>query len=409
MTYGECLEWLYAQLPMYQRVGKSAYKADLKSTEELMEALGHPENQFKSVHIAGTNGKGSVAHMLAAIFQQSGYKTGLYTSPHLKDFRERVRINGQMISEEAVLEIVETNRSKFEKIGLSFFEMTVGLAYDYFAREKVDIAIVEVGMGGRLDSTNVITPELSIITNISLDHTQFLGHTEALIAREKAGIIKPGVPVVIGEKHKDTLPVFKEVAREQEAPLILAEEEISLREIRTLDLEGRYQEKNMRTAMASIHALEKQGYQFKDLDKALANVKRLTGLRGRWEILGDRPKIIADTAHNLAGLEVVLDQLKRETFRQLHIVFGTVSDKNLNEILRMLPKAAIYYFCKPDLPRGKDAEELKSEALRFGLSGKAYPSVKAALEAAIKHTLADDLIYVGGSNFVVAEVLEGEG
>lgn len=406
MTYQECLDWLFAQLPMYQRIGKAAYKADLRQTLELMEVLGHPEDKFKSVHIAGTNGKGSVAHMLAAIFQQAGYKTGLYTSPHLKDFRERVRINGQMISEEAVLQFVEANMGHFEKIGLSFFEMTVGLAFDYFAKQQVDIAIVEVGMGGRLDSTNVITPELSVITNISLDHTQYLGHTEALIAREKAGIIKPGVPVVIGEKHKDTLPVFREVAEERGAPLILAEEEISLREIRTVDLKGLYQEKNMRTALAAVHALEKLGYQFNDIDEALAHVKSLTGLRGRWEILGDRPKIIADTAHNLAGIEIVLDQLKRESYRQLHIVFGSVSDKNLSEILRMLPKAAIYYFCKPDLPRGKDAEELKSEALRFGLSGKTYPSVKAALDAAIKNTLADDLIYVGGSNFVVAEVLE---
>ena len=406
MTYGECLEWLYAQLPMYQRIGKAAYKADLKSTEELMEALGHPESKFKSIHVAGTNGKGSVAHMLAAIFQQSGYKTGLYTSPHLKDFRERVRVNGEMISEAAVLDFVKANKDQFEKIGLSFFEMTVGLAFDHFANEEVDIAIVEVGMGGRLDSTNVITPELSIITNISLDHTQFLGHTEALIAREKAGIIKPGIPVIIGEKHRDTLQVFKEVAEEKGSPMILAEEEISLREVRSLDLEGRYQERNMRTAMASVHALEKQGYRFSEIEKALANVKRLTGLRGRWEILGDRPKVIADTAHNLAGIEVVLDQLKRETYRQLHMVFGTVSDKNITEILRMLPKAAIYYFCKPDIPRGKDAEELKSEALRFGLSGKTYPSVKAALDAALKNTLADDLIYVGGSNFVVAEVLE---
>lgn len=405
MTYRECLDWLYAQLPMYQRIGKAAYKADLKQTEELMAVLGHPEKKFKSVHIAGTNGKGSVAHMLAAIFQQSGYKTGLYTSPHLIDFRERVRINGDMISEEAVLQFVDSNKEHFEKIGLSFFEMTVGLAFDYFAREEVDIAIVEVGMGGRLDSTNVITPELSIITNISLDHTQFLGNTEALIAGEKAGIIKPGIPVIIGEKHPDTTPVFTEVARKNEASLIYAEDEISLREIRDIDLEGNYQERNLRTTLAAIAQLESMGYQFSDMDRALTNIRSLTGLKGRWEILGDRPKIIADTAHNLAGISVVLDQLKKESYRQLHIVFGTVNDKNLSEILRLLPKAAIYYFCKPDIPRGKDAEELKSEALRFGLPGKTYPSVQAALDAAKAHTLADDLIYVGGSNFVVAEVI----
>ena len=405
MTYQECLDWLYEQLPMYQRIGKAAYKADLSQTEHLMELLDHPEKKFKSIHIAGTNGKGSVAHMLAAVFQESGFKTGLYTSPHLTDFRERVRIDGEMISEDSVMAFVERYKVGFESMGLSFFEMTVGLAFDHFAREEVDIAIVEVGMGGRLDSTNVIHPELSIITNISLDHTQFLGHTEELIAGEKAGIIKSGVPVIIGEKQNASSGVFLQKAKALDSEIIFAEEMVSLREIRNLDLEGMYQEKNLRTCLAAIGTLESMGYRFKGIEKALGNVKKLTGMRGRWEILGDRPKIIADTAHNLAGISVVLEQLKKETYRQLHIIFGTVSDKNLNEILRLLPKAAIYYFCKPDLPRGKDAEELKSEALRFGLSGKTYPSVRSALDAAIKQTLADDLIFVGGSNFVVAEVL----
>lgn len=406
MTYGECLDWLFDQLPMYQRVGGAAYKADLENTHRLMDILGHPEKKFKSVHVAGTNGKGSVSHMLAATFQKAGYKTGLYTSPHLKDFRERIRINGEMIPEENVIQFVEQHKDHFTAIGLSFFEMTVGMAFQYFAEEKVDIAILEVGMGGRLDSTNVVIPELSVITNISLDHTQYLGNTRALIAAEKGGIIKDTVPVVIGERDEESAPVFIQIAGERNAPITFAEDVIPWRAVDALDLKGIYQEKNIRTVLAAADQLEKKGYRLKPvLETALQNTKKLTGLRGRWEQIGSKPTIICDTAHNAAGVSLVLDQLKKESYRQLHIVWGMVGDKDITTILRMLPKSAIYYFCKPDIPRGKDAEELGREAVRFGLSGKSYPSVQKALEAARANTLSDDFIFVGGSTFVVAEVV----
>lgn len=406
MTYQECLDWLFGQLPMYQRVGGAAYKADLSNTLLLMEILGHPENKFKSIHVAGTNGKGSVSHMLAAIFQKAGYKTGLYTSPHLKDFRERIRINGEMIPEDKVVNFVDQHKEHFTSLGLSFFEMTVGMAFQYFADEQVDIAIVEVGMGGRLDSTNVITPELSIITNISLDHTQFLGNTKTLIAAEKGGIIKPGIPVVIGERDEESSPVFEEIAKERNSPISFAEDIIPWRAVDALDLKGMYQERNVRTVLAAVKILLEQGHNLHiHLEEALNNTAKLTGLRGRWEQIGDKPKIICDTGHNEAGVQMVLDQIKRESYRQLHIVWGMVGDKDISTILRMLPKHAIYYFCKPDIPRGKNAEELGREAVRFGLSGKSYPSVTKALEAARSHTLSDDLIFVGGSTFVVGEVI----
>ncbi len=406
MTYKECLDWLFEQLPMYQRVGGAAYKADLNNTLQLMEILGHPETKFESVHVAGTNGKGSVSHMLAAIFQKAGYKTGLYTSPHLKDFRERIRINGEMIPEEKVIAFVEKHQEHFTSIGLSFFEMTVGMAFQYFADEQVDIAILEVGMGGRLDSTNVVIPELSVITNISLDHTQFLGSTKALIAAEKGGIIKPGIPVVIGERDIESSPVFEEIAKQRSSPISFAEDILPWRTVDALDLRGIYQEKNIRTVLAAVKVLEEQGHSLKlNLEEALQNAAKLTGLRGRWEQIGTKPKIICDTGHNEAGVQMVLDQLKRESYRQLHIVWGMVGDKDITTILRMLPKHAIYYFCKPEIPRGKNAEELGREAVRFGLSGKSYPSVTKALEAAKTHTLSDDLIFVGGSTFVVGEVI----
>ncbi len=406
MTYQECLDWLFEQLPMYQRVGGAAYKADLNNTLQLMEILDHPEHKFKSVHVAGTNGKGSVSHMLAAVFQKAGYKTGLYTSPHLKDFRERIRINGEMIPEEKVTEFVEQHKDSFTTLGLSFFEMTVGLAFQYFADEQVDIAILEVGMGGRLDSTNVVTPELSVITNISLDHTQFLGNTKALIAAEKGGIIKTGIPVVIGERDNESSPVFEQIAKEHKSPISFAEDLIPWRAVDALDLKGIYQEKNIRTVLAAVKVLKEQGHDLNThLEEALQNAAKLTGLRGRWEQIGTKPKTICDTAHNEAGVQMVLDQLKRESYRQLHIVWGMVGDKDISTILRMLPKNAIYYFCKPEIPRGKNAEELGREAVRYGLSGKSYPSVTKALEAAKAHTLSDDLIFVGGSTFVVGEVI----
>lgn len=405
-NYQETLDWLFSQLPMYQRVGQSAYKADLNNTHALMELLNNPEKGLKCVHVGGTNGKGSVSHMLAAAFQKAGYKTGLYTSPHLKDFRERIRINGEMIAEQAVIDFTKKYRSQFEKMGLSFFEMTVGMAFDNFRTEETDIAIIEVGMGGRLDSTNVVIPQLSVITNISLDHTQFLGDTRAKIAVEKAGIIKPGVPVVIGERHPETDAVFEEIAAERKSEISFAEDLIAPRELLKLDLQGYYQKKNIRTVLAAVNKLDALGHTLQPtLEEALQNTKKLTGLRGRWEIIGDSPKIICDTGHNEAGVALILDQLQAQNYRQLHMVWGMVGDKDVHSILRMLPKNAIYYFCKPDIPRGKDAELLKREAVRFGLSGKSYSSVQAALAAARKNTLKEDLIFIGGSTFTVAEVL----
>lgn len=406
MTYQECLDWLFHQLPMYQRVGGAAYKADLVNTIKLMDLLGNPERKFKSIHVAGTNGKGSVSHMLAAIFQKAGYKTGLYTSPHLKDFRERIRINGEMIPEQEVLSFVDSHQQDFSSLGLSFFEMTVGLAFQHFADQEIDIAIVEVGMGGRLDSTNVLTPELSIITNISLDHTQFLGNTKALIAAEKGGIIKPLTPVLVGEHNDETDAVFEKLADQKKAPLSFAQDLGTRQLMGQLDLKGAYQRKNLRTVLAALQILETKGYSLSTyVEEAIQNISALTGLRGRWEQIGLQPKIICDTAHNEAGLNLVMEQLKTESYRQLHIVWGMVDDKDFSAILRMLPKHAFYYFCKPDINRGKNAEELGREAVRFGLSGKSYPSVARAFEAAKDNTLADDFIFIGGSTFVVAEVL----
>lgn len=406
MTYQECLDWLFTQLPMYQRVGGAAYKADLSNTHKLMELLDHPENKFKSVHVAGTNGKGSTSHMLAAIFQKAGYKTGLYTSPHLKDFRERIRINGEVIREKDVVAFVENYKSKFESIGLSFFEMTVGMAFQYFADEKVDIAIVEVGMGGRLDSTNVVTPELSIITNISLDHTQFLGNTLAKIAVEKGGIIKPNTPVVIGERHPETDPVFEELAVAKNAPLAFAEDLIPIRELDELDLKGIYQKKNIRTVLAAVQQLEAKGHQLEaSLKEALQNVSKITGLRGRWETLSARPRIICDTGHNEAGVKLIVEQLAKETFDKLHIVWGMVGDKDITSVLKLLPKDATYYWCKPNIPRGKDALELQTEASAISLNGDVYDSANSALEACKKAASANHLIFVGGSTFVVADVI----
>lgn len=406
MTYQECLDWLFSQLPMYQRTGGAHYKIDLSKTLQLMELLDHPERKFRSIHVAGTNGKGSVSHMLAAIFQKSGFKTGLYTSPHLKDFRERVRINGEMISEEAVVSFVEKYQQKFTELQLSFFEMGSGLAFQYFADEKVDIAILETGMGGRLDSTNVVTPELSIITNISLDHTQFLGDTKAKIAFEKGGIIKPGIPVVIGERDPETDRVFEEIAAERKSEIFFAEDLIPMKEVDKLDLKGVYQKKNLRSVMAAVDRLQALGFDISEnAEEALQNVKKLTGLRGRWEQIGENPKIICDTGHNEAGVKLIMEQLGKESFRKLHIVWGMVGDKDSASVLKLLPKDAHYYWCRPDIPRGKDAHELKNEADGYGLAGIIYPSVQAALAAAKKEAAPEDMIFVGGSTFVVAEAL----
>ena len=390
---------------MYQRVGQSAYKADLAATLNLAKYLKNPEKSFKSIHVAGTNGKGSTSHMLASVFQEAGYKTGLYTSPHLKDFRERIKINGQMISEQYVSNFVQNHRPFFESNQLSFFEMTVGLAFEYFRSENVDIAIVEVGMGGRLDSTNIITPEVSVITNIGLDHTQFLGDTLEKVAVEKAGIIKDRVPVIIGETSPETKRVFEEIALERNAPIVFAE--MNDASTYSSDLKGSYQQKNIRTVISILRMLQKKGWNISEenIQKGLMNTVKNTGLMGRWQILGQAPKVICDTAHNREGLQIVLDQLASEDFQNLHIVLGVVSDKDLASILPLFPKDAIYYFCRPNIPRGLDASLLLSRARGFGLIGQEYISVSKAYEAALKAALPQDLVFVGGSTFVVAEVL----
>lgn len=390
---------------MYQRVGQSAYKADLTTTLNLAKHLKNPENSFKSIHVAGTNGKGSTSHMLASVFQEAGYKTGLYTSPHLKDFRERIKINGEMIPKKFVSEFVENHKPYFEKNQLSFFEMTVGLAFDYFRKEKIEIAIIEVGMGGRLDSTNIITPELSIITNIGLDHMQFLGNTLSQIALEKAGIIKEGIPVVIGETLPETKPIFQRIATEKKAPISFAEtSEVA---VFASDLEGSYQQKNIKTVLTAINSLRKSGWHITDenLKNGLLHTVKNTGLMGRWQILGEAPKIICDTGHNKDGLQLVMQQLQGVYYKKLHIVVGVVSDKDLAAVLPLFPKDAIYYFCKPNIPRGLDASLLLSQARVFGLLGKEYISVKKAFAAAKNSAAKEDLMFVGGSTFVVAEVL----
>lgn len=405
MSYQETVEWMFQQLPMYQRIGKTAFKKDLTNTQKLASVLGDPQKKFKSVHVAGTNGKGSTTHMLAAVLKEAGYKVGLYTSPHLKDFRERIKINGVMIPQETVVAFIQQNKTFLEENSLSFFEMTVGMAFDHFASEEVDIAVVEVGMGGRLDSTNIITPEISVITNIGLDHTAFLGNTLEEIAAEKAGIIKPGIPVVIGERHEKTAPVFQKIASEKEAKIIFAEDH-TYRHYET-DLKGDYQQKNLKTTLAALEELKVLGWEIPEeaISNGLNSVKLHTGLQGRWDILREKPRVICDTAHNKEGLELVFQQLRREKFNRLHVVLGTVNDKDLDAVLPLFPTEAVYYFCKPDVPRGLDAEDLKARALSYNLEGKLYASVADAYEAALEAALDEDLIFVGGSNFVVAEVL----
>ncbi|MBT8295347.1 MAG: bifunctional folylpolyglutamate synthase/dihydrofolate synthase [Gramella sp.] len=396
---------MFQQLPMYQRIGKQAFKKDLSNTLKLATHLDHPEKRFKSIHIAGTNGKGSVSHMLASVFQVAGYKTGLYTSPHLKDFRERIRINGKMIDQEHVISFIDNNQHFLEENKLSFFEMTVGMAFDHFAKEKVDIAIIETGMGGRLDSTNIISPELSVITNIGFDHTAFLGNDLPSIAGEKAGIIKQNTPVVIGEKDSGTSPVFITRAKDRKADIYFAEE-FETQEYET-DLKGDYQKKNLQTVYASLEVLRQKGWKLTEdaIIQGLKNVKSHTGLQGRWDVLKYEPKVICDTAHNTEGLKYVMKQLGKEKFKKLHMVLGVVNDKDLTSILPLFPKDAIYYFAKPDVPRGLEAISLQREAMRFDLPGKVYASVEKAYEAALVESEDEDLIYIGGSNFTVAEVI----
>ena len=405
MNYQDTVNWMFNQLPMYQNKGKSAFKTDITNTINLATHLNHPENDFKSIHVAGTNGKGSTSHMLASVLQEEGYKVGLYTSPHLKDFRERIRISGDVISEDFVIEFIQKNLSFFEENQLSFFEMTVGMAFDYFAKQKVDIAVIEVGLGGRLDSTNIITPELSVITNIGLDHTQMLGDTLQLIAGEKAGIIKKNIPVVIGETQLETQDVFKLKAASTESKIYFADQLIN--EVLESDLKGTYQNQNKKTVLQSLNILKELGYLISDeaIQTGLLNVTANTGLQGRWQQLDDKPKIICDTAHNNEGLTYVMQQLQKESFDKLHIVFGVVNDKDLERIIPLLPKVATYYFCKPNVQRGLDAEILKKTFAENGLIGKTYNSVELALTSAKSKARKNDLIYVGGSTFVVAEII----
>ena len=389
---------------MFQRQGSTAYKKDLTNIKAFCKVLHEPQNSYPSVHVAGTNGKGSTSHMIASVLQTAGYKVGLYTSPHLKDFRERIRINGQPIDETTVIDFIETHQSFLEHQQLSFFELTVGMAFKYFSTQEVDIAVIEVGLGGRLDSTNIIKPLVSVITNIGLDHTQYLGETLKEIAFEKGGIIKRETPVVIGEFQEEVIEVFQDLAKAVDAPIFIAEYLIN--ETFETDLLGVYQLKNIKTAVQCLRLLGQIGLEI-DMDQVvngLKNVSQNTGLKGRWQLLGENPKVICDTAHNREGLSLVISQVQQENFDNLHIVLGVVNDKDLKDILSLLPKNATYYFCKPDIPRGLSAELLKNEGLAYGLYGDVFESVAAAYQDAKQKAAKDDLIYIGGSTFVVAEL-----
>jgi dihydrofolate synthase/folylpolyglutamate synthase len=406
MTYKETLDWMFSRLPMYQMQGASAYKENLDNTLKLCAHLGNPENNLKFIHVAGTNGKGSTSHMIASILQQAGYKTGLYTSPHLRDFRERIKINGAEIPEQNVVDFIGTHQTFFEQHELSFFEMTVGLAFDYFNAEHVDIAVIEVGLGGRLDATNVIMPLISVITNIGIDHTQYLGNTISQIAAEKAGIIKPNVPVVIGEYTAETKIIFEEKAIQTHSDISFASDVIS--EDPPSDLVGSYQIANKKTAIQAVRLLQTLSWftiSDEDIRSGLLSVIRSTGLRGRWEQLQSSPKVICDTAHNKHGLEVVLQQVRNEKYNILHVVLGVVNDKDLSQILPLFPTDAVYYFCKPNIQRGLDAEVLQTTALQFDLRGERYRSVNHAYAMALQNASTKDFIYIGGSTFVVAEIL----
>ena len=405
MDYAATLTYLYAQLPMFQRVGKAAYKADLANTHALMELLGHPEVGLKCIHVAGTNGKGSTSHLLASVLQEAGYKVGLHTSPHLKDVRERFRINGEMISQSTLVRFVAENRNAFEPVKASFFEWGVALALWWFREEKVDIAVIETGMGGRLDSTNVITPEVCVITNIGWDHTDFLGNTLEQIAEEKAGIIKHGIPAVIGEANEEVAAVFRMKANSMKAPITFVDQEAELSYPSALL--GGHQEKNARTTLVALEQLEKKGWSVSRdaIQHGFQKVVRNTGFLGRWQVISTHPLLIADVAHNVDGMRVVKEMLRETRYNNLHIIFGIVNDKDPNPILAEMPKKATYYFCKADIPRGLDASELQVRAKAHGLAGDSFPSVKAAFKAATTHAEHNDLTLVTGSVFVVAEVI----
>ena len=405
MNYTETVQWMFSRLPMFQQVGSAAYKEDLANTIAFANHLGNPEKRLRCIHVAGTNGKGSTCHLLAAVLQEAGYKVGLFTSPHLKDYRERIKVNGEMISESFVVDFIAVHQQFLEAQQLSFFEMTVGLAFTYFAHAKTDINVIEVGMGGRLDATNIITPLIAVITNIGLDHTQYLGTTLTAIANEKAGIIKPGVPVVIGAYTPETRSVFESKAVHTNASIFWASDE----QLQTYPsiLKGDYQEANKKTVQQTLAVLHKTGaiqVSSKQIQAGFANVVANTGLQGRWQILGLQPKIIADTAHNAHGLQIVMQQLNAEPKDHLHLVLGVVNDKDLEGILPLFPKNAHYYFCKPNVPRGLDATILQKTASQFGLIGAVYNSVSEAYREACKQASPNDVVFVGGSTFVVAEL-----
>ena len=398
MNYKDTLKYLFSQLPMYQSTGAAAYKKDIGNIIEASNFLDNPHKKFKSIHIAGTNGKGSTAHLISSILQEAGFKTGLYTSPHLKDFRERIKINGVKISESDVISFVTTNKKNFEKINMSFFEYTVALAFDHFAKEKVDIAIIETGLGGRLDSTNIISPEISVITNIGYDHMNLLGNSLKQIAIEKAGIIKEKTPVLIGRKQIETETVFEEKASQKNTNILYAKQnEIKFNV-------PNYQKENINTSISAIKILDWK-ISNQQINDGIKNVKQNTGLRGRWETLSKNPKIICDTGHNVDGISNIISQLKQIKFNKLHMVFGTVNDKKINDILNLLPKDAKYYFCKAKIDRALNADKLKSIAHEYKLIGESFESVENALQNAKNNAKKEDLIFIGGSTFVVAEVI----
>ena len=400
MKYEEGLNYLFSKLPMYQRTGSAAYKKDIGNIIKACKILDNPHNKFKSIHIAGTNGKGSTAHMLASIFQEAGYKTGLYTSPHLKDFRERIKIDGQLISEKDTLDFILKNKNQYEKIEMSFFEYTVAMAFDYFANENVDIAIIETGLGGRLDSTNIISPEISIITNIGYDHTNLLGNSLEEIAKEKAGIIKKNTPVIIGRKQEETEHIFKSEAKEKNSSIHFCRKNFNY----STDLKGEYQKENLNTALQAMKILN---LNIDDgiISKGLNNVVKNTGLNGRWQTIAKKPLTICDTGHNEDGIKNNIKQLKKLKFNKLHFVFGTVNDKDLRKILRLLPVNAQYYFCSANIERSLNSEKLLEESKNFKLLGERYESVIEAYHSAQSNAKMDDLIFIGGSTFIVAEVL----
>ncbi|MDX1328642.1 MAG: folylpolyglutamate synthase/dihydrofolate synthase family protein [Arenibacter sp.] len=403
MTYQETLAWMFVQLPMYQQKGASAFNAKLDNIRSFTEFLGNPERKFKSIHVGGTNGKGSSSHMLSSILQEAGYKTGLYTSPHLKDFRERIKVDGKLVPEEYVVNFIKKNKVFLEAHKLSFFEMTVGMAFQYFQSEEVDIAIIEVGMGGRLDSTNIIIPEVSLITNIGYDHVEVLGDTIQKIAYEKAGIIKPGVPVVISELQEETAVVFSEVSQEMGSKIVFASEVVP--SAYKTSLLGGYQSKNVKGVVAAIKELKGFSITESNIVNGLDKVSVNTGLMGKWHVLGENPLVVCDTAHNTEGLTIVLDQIKKQKADKLHMVLGFVKEKDLEQIFPLFPKNAQYYFCRPNIPRGLDVAALKERAVACGLKGEAYASVAEAFESAKKAANKADFIFVGGSTFVVAEIV----